>query len=92
MTTVIRIDDKYTVKHEHGANLRTERYGEPWREHVGDGLILAMAQEIESLREYKAWYVEAMCASNAAGYVGLSAAQTITALAEEVTSHKQANG
>lgn len=26
------------------------RYGEPWRDETGDGFILAMAQEIEDLR------------------------------------------
>lgn len=49
MTTTIKVDDKYTVQHEHGTNLRTLRYGQPWREHVGDKLILAMAQRIEQL-------------------------------------------
>lgn len=34
--------------------------------------------------DYKAWYDEAMCASNAAGFVGFSAAQTIEVLANEI--------
>jgi hypothetical protein len=34
--------------------------------------------------DYKSWYVEAMIASNEAGYVGISAAETIRALAAQV--------
>lgn len=43
--------------------------------------------------DYKAWYDEAMVASNTAGYVGMSAAQTITTMAqriEELEAHKAA--
>jgi hypothetical protein len=40
---------KYTVIHDNGANLHALRHGEPWRELVGDGLVLAMAQRIEDL-------------------------------------------
>lgn len=47
----IKINDKYTVIHDNGIGLRAERYGEPWRDLTGDGLVLAMAQEIESLRD-----------------------------------------
>ncbi len=44
-------DEKYTVIQH--ANGRTEalRYGEKWRDCTGDGLILALAQEIELLKE-----------------------------------------
>lgn len=41
---------KYAVLHDNGTNLRAERYGEPWRDLVGDGLVLALAQEITALR------------------------------------------
>lgn len=41
---------KYTVVHTNGTELRALRHGEPWRDMVGDGLVLAMAQEIEQLR------------------------------------------
>lgn len=41
---------KYTYIFEDG-NQSALRYGEPWRDLVGDNLILAMAQEIERLRE-----------------------------------------
>lgn len=51
MTTITIADGKYTVAHEDGANLRALRHGEPWRSLTGDGLVLAMAQEIEQLRE-----------------------------------------
>jgi hypothetical protein len=50
MTTVLILDGgKYTVRHEHGTNLRADRHGQPWRDLSGDGLILAMAQRIEEL-------------------------------------------
>lgn len=42
---------KYTVVQEPNGRVHALRYGEPWRDCVGDGLILALAQEIESLRE-----------------------------------------
>lgn len=45
---------KYTVVMEGDGKLHALRYGEPWRDCVGDGLILALAQEIESLREVQA--------------------------------------
>lgn len=60
-TTKIEVyDDKYTVLHENGANLRALRHGEPWnRDLTGDGLVLALCQEIEQLRandaRYRAW-------------------------------------
>jgi hypothetical protein len=50
MTHITTRDGKYAVIHENGANLRAERYGEPWRDLNGDGLVLALAQEIERLR------------------------------------------
>ena len=46
---------------------------------------LAMAQRIEELEEYKAWYDEAMVASNVAGFVGMSAAETIRAQDDQLT-------
>lgn len=49
-TEITLEDGKYTVAHEDGVNLRALRYGQPWRDLTGDGLVLAMAQEIESLR------------------------------------------
>lgn len=52
MDTIIKLEgDKYTVMHDNGRNLRALRYGAPWRSLVGDGLVLAMAQEIEELRK-----------------------------------------
>jgi hypothetical protein len=44
-------DGKYTVVSENGAGLKALRYGEEWRDCTGDGLILALAQEIETLRD-----------------------------------------
>jgi len=43
-------DGKYTVIQKPNGGLEALRYGEPWRDCTGDGLILALAQEIESLR------------------------------------------
>ena len=52
MTTRIEIDNgTYTVVHNHGTNLHVLRHGMPWRDMDGDGLVRAMAQEIEALRE-----------------------------------------
>ena len=49
--TVIHLaEGKYTVRHNAGLDLRASRYGEPWRDLVGDGLVLAMAQEIDDLK------------------------------------------
>lgn len=42
---------KYTVVFEEDNRLHVLRYGEPWRDCIGDKLILALAQEIETLRE-----------------------------------------
>jgi photosystem II stability/assembly factor-like uncharacterized protein len=54
MTTSITVaDGKYTVSHDNGANLKALRYGEEWRDLVGDGLVLALVQEIERLQEEK---------------------------------------
>ena len=41
---------KYTVIQEKSGNVRALRYGEEWRDCCGDGLILALAQEIDLLR------------------------------------------
>jgi len=43
---------KYVVLHENGDGLRALRYGEPWREMPGDGLILALVRKIEELGEW----------------------------------------
>jgi hypothetical protein len=43
-------DGKYTVVQSANGGLHALRYGEPWRDCVGDGLILALAQAVEALR------------------------------------------
>jgi hypothetical protein len=43
-------DGKYTVIQDERGGLRALRYGEEWRDCTGDGLILALAQEVEELR------------------------------------------
>jgi hypothetical protein len=50
-TRIVLDDGKYTVIHDNGTNFRALRYNEEWRDLTGDGLVLAMAQEIETLRE-----------------------------------------
>ncbi len=44
------IKGKYTVIQYENGEVHVLRYGEKWRDCVGDGLILALAQEIEDLR------------------------------------------
>ena len=44
------LDGKYTVIHNNGVGFQALRHGEPWRSLTGDGLVFAMAQEIERLR------------------------------------------
>lgn len=43
-------DGKYTVRAWNGEGLHALRYGQWWRDLAGDGLVLALAQEVESLR------------------------------------------
>lgn len=45
-------DGKYTIIYEDG-KLSALRYGEPWRDLVGDGMVLAMLQEIDFLKEQR---------------------------------------
>lgn len=42
---------KYTVRAINGANLHALRYSDPWRDLNGDGLVLALATEVQELRE-----------------------------------------
>jgi hypothetical protein len=42
---------KYEVVQDHNGLLRALRHGEPWRDLGGDGLVLALAQEVAALRE-----------------------------------------
>ena len=42
---------KYTVVQDNTGHLRALRYGEEWRDCCGDGLILALAQEVEELKQ-----------------------------------------
>lgn len=44
-------DGKYRVIQRKGGGLRALRYGEEWRDCCGDGLILALAQEVQELRD-----------------------------------------
>lgn len=42
-------EGKYTVIFE-GGKLRAERHGTPWRSMTGDGMVLAMLQEVDELK------------------------------------------
>lgn len=42
-------EGKYTVIFE-GGKLRAERHGTPWRSMTGDGMVLAMLQEVDDLK------------------------------------------
>lgn len=44
-------EGKYTVVMGSDFKLHALRYGQPWRDCVGDGLVLALAQEIRALRD-----------------------------------------
>lgn len=46
-------DGKYTVYQEADGKVWVLRYGKKWRDATGDGLILALAQAIERLRNEK---------------------------------------
>jgi hypothetical protein len=43
-------DNKYTVSFING-RLSATRHDLPWRDLVGDGLVLAMLQEVDTLKE-----------------------------------------
>ena len=47
------LDGKYTVIQDSKGGIKALRYGEEWRDCCGDGLILALAQEIYELRQQK---------------------------------------
>lgn len=51
MTRIELEGGKYTVIHDNGLDFHALRYGERWRDLTGDGLVLAMAQEIEDLHD-----------------------------------------
>lgn len=44
------IDRKYVVVLSAEGELMAQRYGQPWRDCIGDQLILTLAQDIETLR------------------------------------------
>ena len=47
----VNVNDKYTVHQDLNGKVYALRYNEEWRDCVGDGLILAMAQRIEELQK-----------------------------------------
>ena len=46
---ITTLDGKYSVVLSDDGKLTARRYGQPWRDCVGDGLILTLAQDIETL-------------------------------------------
>lgn len=44
-------DGKYRLIQRKDEGLQALRWGEPWRDLTGDGFVLALGQEIESLRD-----------------------------------------
>lgn len=44
------LDGKYTVQLTNEGRLTALRYNKPWRDILGDGLILTLAQDIETLQ------------------------------------------
>jgi hypothetical protein len=93
MTRIELEGGKYTVIHDNGADFHALRNGERWRDLVGDGLVLAMAHEIEhlslKLADVKGWYDAAMEQSNIAGYACVDAPTTIRLLAEELAALRE---
>lgn len=55
-------DGKYTIQCDGDGGMRALRYGQPWRDLTGDGMVLALVQEIQSLREQLADLIEGRCA------------------------------
>jgi len=51
LLSVTVYNGKYTVVQDHKGALRALRYDEEWRDCCGDGLILALAQEVDELRK-----------------------------------------
>ncbi len=49
LTLNVKVGD-YTVQMDAAGRLTALRHGKPWRDCVGDNLILALAQEVEQLR------------------------------------------
>jgi len=50
MVNVTVCDGKYTVIQDDQGRVKALRYGEDWRDLTGDGLVLALVQEIDELR------------------------------------------
>jgi hypothetical protein len=53
-TRIDLYNGKYTILHTNGVGLRALRYGEPWCDLTGNGLVLAAAHEIEELQTVNA--------------------------------------
>ncbi|MCK5610392.1 hypothetical protein KAR91_51440 [Candidatus Pacearchaeota archaeon] len=49
--SVTMYDGKYTVILPTDGGLKALRHGEEWRDLCGDGLVLALAQEVDELRQ-----------------------------------------
>lgn len=56
MSKIHLCDGKYIITHDNGNNLQALRHGQPWRDLVGDGLVLALVQRIEELQEQIMYY------------------------------------
>jgi predicted HAD superfamily Cof-like phosphohydrolase len=53
-TDLLRVavcDGKYTIIQANGGGLRALRHGEEWQDLTGNGMVLALAQEVDNLRE-----------------------------------------
>lgn len=48
MATISLENGKYTL-HNHNGLLTADRYGQPWRDCTGDGLMLSLAHRVEAL-------------------------------------------
>jgi len=60
-------DGKYTLQHFENGGARALRYGEPWRDCVGDNLVIALGMELSEAREKIKELTESKTAKNESG-------------------------
>jgi len=81
MLNVTVADGKYTVIQDNTGRTSAFRYGDEWRDLTGDGLVLALAQEVETLRAELDRYRAALEKITKVNYEYHAACGTSTSLA-----------
>lgn len=64
----IKLDDKYEFYEEPEFSLKCKRYGEPWRDFVGDKAVYALFKRAEELQEHFAAQRVVVAERNAVTY------------------------